>query len=323
MTRYYKLNRLATIVATGFILAGCGKQADNEESGQGGEAGKALSGEVRIAGSSTVYPISMAMAEEFFKKHSDVRIPVSSTGTGGGFSNFFIPGKTDINDASRKIKESELKKCRANDIEPVEFQIAIDAVTIVANKNADWVDCMTVNELAQIWGPKNPPQKWNEVRPEWPDKEFELYGAASTSGTFDYFTENIIGKADAHRSDYQATEHDNTIVQGVKGSKYALGYFGFAYYEQNKDDLKAIAVDSGQGCVKPTKKNAQEGNYQPLSRPLFIYVSKESLKRPVVREFIEFYMRQSGSQLMSQVGYVPVPDEVIEQNLQKLRRMSE
>ena len=304
----------AVLLSVGVLLAalvsGCGR-------GEQGGAGT-LSGEVRIAGSSTVYPVSTAVAEEFVKKYPQVRVPVSSTGTGGGFSNFFIPGKTDINNASRPIKESERQKCKAAGIEPVELQVGIDALTVVANKGAHWAKCMTVEELARIWGPDDPPQKWNEVRDDWPDKKFELYGAASTSGTFDYFTENIVGEEDAHRSDYQATEHDNVIVQGVEGSKCALGYFGFAYYMQNKDRLQAVAIDNGDGCVKPSLENAQAGKYRPLSRPLFIYVSSESLKRPEVRKFIEFYIRQSATELISQVGYVPVTQDIVEENLRKI-----
>jgi len=277
-----------------------------------------LSGEVRIAGSSTVYPVATAVAEEFTKMYPEVRVPISSTGTGGGFANFFIPGKTDINDASRPIKQSELDKCRQAGIEPIELKVAIDALTVVANKEAGWASKMTVAELARIWGPDDPPKKWSEVRPGWPDEEFELYGAASTSGTFDYFTENIVGEEDAHRSDYHATEHDNVIVQGVAGNKYALGYFGFAYYAQNKDKLQAVAIDAGDGPVEPSLENAQSGQYKPLSRPLFIYVNRDSLRRPEVKAYVEYFIRKSATNLVSDVGYVPVTERTVRENLAKI-----
>lgn len=302
---------MAVALAFGFgLFCGCG---GSRQSG----SGEQLSGEVRIAGSSTVYPLSTAIAEEFSKLHRNVRVPVSSTGTGGGFSNFFIPGRTDINDASRPIKDSELKKCKENDIEPIQLQVAIDALSVVANPRADFANCMTMKELKKLWGPGNPPQTWSEVNSEWPDKKMELYGPASTSGTFDYFTETVIGEEDAHRSDYQATEHDNTIVHGVTGSKYALGYFGYAFYDSNRETLKAVKIDDGDGCVKPSLKTAQSGSY-PLSRPLYIYVSKKSLQRPAVKEFVEFYIRKSATELVSQVGYVPVTEEIKNKNLRKI-----
>jgi len=281
------------------------------------DSGSEMRGEVRIAGSSTVYPLSAALAEEFSKLHRNVRVSVSSTGTGGGFSNFFIPGKTDLNNASRPIKDSELKKCKKNGVEPIQLQVAIDALSVVANPKADFADCMTMKELKKLWGPGDPPEKWGDVNPEWPDKKMELYGPASTSGTFDYFTETVMGEEDAHRSDYQATEHDNTIVRGVAGSKYALGYFGYAYYESNRKRLKAVKIDDGDGCVEPSMKTAQNGSY-PLSRPLYVYVNKESLQRPEVKAFVEFLIRESASELVSQVGYVPITEEIRNENLRKI-----
>ena len=292
------------------LLVGCG---GGEDSG----GGDALSGEIQIAGSSTVYPISMAMAEEFSTLHPKVKISVSSTGTGGGFKNFFIPGKTDINDASRPIKASEIAAARAKDIEPIELAVGIDALSMVANKNSNWTDSMTFAQLKRIWGPDNAPAKWNDVEASWPDAKLELYGPASTSGTFDYFTETVIGKGGAHRSDYHKTEHDNVIVQGIEGNKYALGYFGFAYYVSNKDRIKAMAIDGGKGPVKPSLANAQSGAY-PLSRPLFIYVSSKGLAKPQVKAFVEFYIRNSATELVSQVGYVPITEAKMKENLAKI-----
>jgi phosphate transport system substrate-binding protein len=277
----------------------------------------ALDGTISIAGSSTVYPISVAVSEEFYRLHPNVQIPIQSTGTGGGFKNFFIPGKTMINDASRPIEESERQEALENGIEPVEFQVAVDAITVVVNPGADWVDDLSVEELARIWRPDNPAKKWSDVRPEWPAQEIELYGPTAASGTFDYFTEEIVGESGASRSDYQGTEQDNTIVQAVSGSKYALGYFGMAYYLENQDRVKALAVNG----VKPGIAAAKSGEYTPLSRPIFIYVARNALERPEVREFVRFYLEQTSTDLIRQVGYVPLTEEDREANLQKLREV--
>ena len=284
------------------------------QSAQSGE-GEQLSGEVRIAGSSTVYPVSVAMAEEFVKMHPDVSIPVQSTGTGGGFNNFFIPGKTDINDASREIKQSEIDAARENGIEPIEFQVASDGVTMVVNPNADWIDDVSIDQLAEIWGPDNPPQRWSEVNANWPDQEFELYGPTSASGTFDFFTETVIGEEDASRSDFQGTEQDNTIVQAVSGSEGAMGYFGLAYYLENESRVKALAVDG----VKPSIETAKSGEY-PLSRPLFIYVAKNSLERPEVRAFLRFYLENIDGEIIRQIGYVPMTEEDAQAQMEKFEQ---
>ena len=302
--------QVAAWVVLAAILSGCGGKEDNAK-------GEKLSGEIRIAGSSTVYPISMAMAEEFSKLHPKVKVTVSSTGTGGGFKNFFIPGKTDINNASRPIKSTEAASARANGTEPIELEVGIDALSVVANRSADWTDSMTFAQLKRIWGPGNPPKRWNQVDASWPNADLELYGPASTSGTFDYFTETVIGKGGAHRSDYHKTEHDNVIVQGIEGNKHSLGYFGFAYYVPNKKRIKALAIDGGAGPVKPSLANAQSGAY-PLSRPLFIYVSPKAVTRPHVKAFVEFYIRNSATNLVSQVGYVPITEAKRKENLAKI-----
>ena len=297
---------LSTVVTLSILVLTCTAFARGEKEGEA-----ELSGSVKIAGSSTVYPVSVAIAEEFNKMYPNVEIPVQSTGTGGGFKNFFISGKTDINDASRGIKDSELDNARANGIEPLEFQVAVDAITIVVNPEADWVDSMTVEQLAHIWRPDNPAQKWSDVDSSWPDEKIELYGPTSASGTFDFFTEKIIGEEGASRSDYQGTEQDNTIVQAVSGSKYAMGYFGMAYYLENKDKVKAIKLDG----VKPSIETAKSGKYSPLSRPLFIYVSNESLKRPEVEQYVHYYLQQTSTDLIKEIGYVPMTEAEMKRNL--------
>jgi phosphate binding protein len=206
-----------------------------------GEAGD-LSGEINIAGSSTVFPLAEAVAEEFQKKHDDVDLSIQSTGSGGGFQNFFCPGKTDFNNASRPMKDEEKQLCNDNDVEWVELDVATDALTVVVNNDNDWANCLTVDELKQIWGP-DAASKWSDIYDEWPDQDIERFGAAETSGTFDYFTETIMGEEGAHTSDYQPTEKDNTIARGVTGSRWAIGYFGFSYYYNNPDQLTAASID--------------------------------------------------------------------------------
>jgi phosphate transport system substrate-binding protein len=283
--------------------------------GQGGNGGDdGLTGSIKVAGSSTVYPVTVAVAEEFAKMYPNVEIPVQSTGTGGGFKNFFIPGKTDINDASRAIKDSEVEAARENGIEPIMFQVGIDAITLVMNPEADWVDDIMVEQLAQIWRPDNPAMMWSDVDPSWPSEKIELYGPTSASGTFDFFTEAVVGEEKASRSDYQGTEQDNTIVQAVAGSRYAMGYFGMAYYLENQSKLKALKVNG----VGPSIETAKTGTYSPLSRPLFIYVSSKSLARPEVQAFLRFYIEQTSTDLVREIGYVPMTEADMKNNLQKL-----
>lgn len=281
--------------------------------GSGDTTGSDLTGSVKIAGSSTVYPISVAVAEEFNRIHPNVEIPVQSTGTGGGFKNFFIPGKTDINDASRPMKDSEKKDAMANGIEALEIQVAIDAITVVVSQDNDWVDDITVDQLAQIWRPEDPAMMWSDVEPSWPEEPFELYGPTSASGTFDYFTDEIVGEEGASRSDYQGTEQDNTIVQAVTGSPYALGYFGMAYYLENRNIVKALKVEG----VAPGIEAAKTGKYVPLSRPIFIYVSSKGLERPEVQEFVRFYIKQTSTDMIKEIGYVPLTEAEMQANLDK------
>jgi len=296
------------VTATLIVSAGGNSEKESETD---------LLGSIKIAGSSTVYPVSTAIAEEFNRIYPQVEIPIQSTGTGGGFKNFFTSGKTDINNASRPIKQSELEAARANGIEPVEFQVAIDGITVVVNPDADWVDNLTVEQLAHIWRPINPAIKWSDVNSKWPSEKIQLYGPTSASGTFDYFTEAIAGEEGSSRSDYQGTEQDNTIVQAVAGSRYALGYFGLAYYIENQDKVKALKING----VKPSIESAKSGEYSPLSRPLFIYVNRDSLKREEVRRFVQFYLEKTTSDLIRQIGYVPLPEEKADQNMEKLNQI--
>lgn len=273
--------------------------------------------QVNIAGSSTVFPVTEAIASAFSEENPTVNLSLSKTGTGGGFGNFFCAGRTDINNASRAIADAETEQCGENDITPIEFQVATDALTVVVNPEADWVDCLTVDELHDIWRAGGA-ERWSDINEDWPDEEFELYGAATTSGTFDYFNEAIIGEEENHRSDYHATERDRTIVQGVQGSEYAMGYFGFSYYSENPNSIKALSIDDDGACVEPSIETAMSGEYTPLSRPLFIYVAKESLADPAVRDFARFYMERAATDLVSEVGYVPITEDQRDENVSKL-----
>jgi len=275
----------------------------------GGESGAegGLTGMVRIDGSSTVFPVTEAVAEEFQIANQGVRVTVGISGTGGGFKKF-CAGETDISDASRPIKDSELEACHAAGIDPIQVTIGYDGLAVMVNPNNTFAACLTVDELKRIWEPGSQISRWNQVRSEWPDGEFELYGPGTDSGTFDYFTEAIVGEEDASRPDFTASEDDNMLVQGIAGDPYALGYFGYAYYAENQDKLRLVAIDNGNGCVEPTPETVQSGEYAPLSRPLFIYLSKKAMERPEVKAFVEFYLTNA-QQLVPDVGYVPLGAE--------------
>ncbi|NWG11460.1 PstS family phosphate ABC transporter substrate-binding protein [Candidatus Bathyarchaeota archaeon] len=277
-----------------------------------------LSGTIEIDGSSTVFPITQAVAEEFQKTDPDVRVNIGVSGTGGGFKRF-TAGDTDISDASRPIKASEAQIAEQNGIEYIEFEIALDGLAVVVNKGNTWVDYMTVQELNMTWKPNSTVYKWSDIRPEWPDQPIILYGPGMDSGTFDYFTEVIVGTVDSIRStdEWTSSEDDNVLVQGVAGDSQALGYFGYAYYKENTDKLKIVPIDSGSGPVTPSDETVNSGQYTPLSRPLFIYVNKESLARDEVKAFVRFYM-ENALQLVAEVGYTPLPSSVYVENLSKL-----
>jgi phosphate transport system substrate-binding protein len=335
------VSRRKFIVATGATgtatLAGCIGSSDgsgeetteesmsdetdesDDESDQTTEGGdETLSGQVVITGSSTVFPVSDAMAERFMENNPEVNVTVDSTGSGGGFENHFCPGDSDINGASRPIKDSEKQHCADNGVSPVEFHIAGDALTVAVNNNADWVDSMTFDELSQIWR-KDGAETWSDVRDDWPDEPLELFGPASTSGTYDWFNENVVGEEYDHTAQHEPTEEDNLIVQGIQDSEYAMGYFGYAYYNENSDSVKAvkIAAEEGDEPTEPSLANAKDGSY-PMARPLFIYPSEEAIQRKPVYEFLSFYLEKAETDLVQEIGYVPSSVEMRDENLSKL-----
>ena len=273
-----------------------------------------LKGVIEIDGSSTVAPISQAVAEEFEKLHGKTQPIVGISGTGGGFKRFTV-GQTDISDASRTIKEKEFTAAAENGIEYLELKVGTDGLSVMVSLQNDFVDCLTMEQLYQIWMPGSTVQKWSDVNPAWPDREIRLYGADTDSGTFDYFTEEVNGEAKVSRDDYTASADDNVLVRGIAGDRNSLGYFGYAYYIENADQLKLLGIDNGEGCVKPSPETIAAGTYTPLSRPLFIYVNVESLQKPQVLEFVKFYMEE-GAELTAEVGYVPEDDSTYEANLQ-------
>ncbi|MCL5780818.1 MAG: PstS family phosphate ABC transporter substrate-binding protein [Firmicutes bacterium] len=296
------------------VAAGCSSKEEGAKANKAAE--QKLTGEIKIDGSSTVFTITEAVAEEFKKLHPGVNIAVGISGTGGGFKKFTV-GETDISNASRSIKDKEKKAAEEHKIEYLEIPVAYDGLSVVVNKENTWVDKLTVEELKKIWEPGSQVKKWNQVRPQWPDMEIKLYGPGTDSGTFDYFTEAINHKEKASRSDYTPSEDDNVLVQGVAGDKGTLGYFGYAYYLENKDKLKVVPIDAGSGAVTPDEKTINDGSYKPLSRPIFIYVSKSSLQRPEVKEFVKFYLTE-GPKLVPEVGYIPLPENLYKENLSKI-----
>ena len=278
------LKTFATSLTAVVVLAACG--------GGGDAGGDGLTGEVIIDGSSTVFPIAEAVAEEFQIAHQGVRVSVGVSGSGGGFSRF-CAGETDISNASRPMRESEAEDCEANGIEFTELPLAVDGLSVIGNPANEFLQCLTVDELRRIWEPNSSVTTWRDVRAEWPAEDIALYGPGTDSGTFDYFTETIMGESGASRADFQASEDDNILVQGVSGDRYALGYLGYAYVVENRDRLKLVEVDGGEGCVEPNDETIDSGAYQPLSRPLFIYVKHAALARPAVRQFMEFTLENA------------------------------
>jgi phosphate transport system substrate-binding protein len=265
---------------------------------------------VQIDGSSTVYPVTEAVAEEFQKaKKGAVKVTVGISGTGGGFKKF-CRGETDISNASRPILKKEMEACAEAGVKYIELPVAFDALTVIVNPKNTWVDYLTVAELKKVWEPEAQGKvtKWKQVRDSFPDAPLVLFGAGADSGTFDYFTEAVVGKAKSSRGDFTASEDDNVLVQGVARDKNALGFFGFAYYHENKDKLKAvpIATEAGKPAVSPSLEAVNNGSYQPLSRPIFIYVNEKSVQKPEVKEFVEFYLK-NGAKLSKEVGYIDLP----------------
>lgn len=294
-----KMVILSLVAAVAVGLAGCRK--------------KEQAGMVQVDGSSTVFPITEAVAEEFQKANPDMRVVVGVSGTGGGFKKFSAR-ETDISDASRPIRPSEAEACAKAGIEYIELPVAYDGLAVVINPGNTWATDITVEELKKLWEPEAQGKimRWNQIRADWPDREIHLYGAGVDSGTYDYFTEAIVGKEHSSRGDFTSSEDDNVLVQGIAGDELALGFFGLAYYEENQDKLKLLPVDdekddTGKGPVAPTMETVADGTYQPLSRPIFIYVRKDSLDRPEVESFVRFYLTHA-PELVKEVGYIPLPE---------------
>ena len=297
---------LAAALAFVLVLAGCG----------GGSTDS-----VSVDGSSTVFPLTEAVAEEFMEANQGARVNVGVSGTGGGFSKF-LRGETAINDASRPISPEEIEKAESNGVEYIELPVAYDGLAVMVHPTNDWADCLTANELQELWKPNSPIDRWSQLRDEFPDRPIDLYGPGTASGTYDYFTEAIVGESGASRSDYTASEDDNVLAQGIKNTESALGYFGLAYYENNVDELRAIGIDpdeqdGGASCVTPSAETVQNGSYRPLSRPLFIYVNVDKTT-PSVEKFVEFYLNNA-DELASDVGYVAMPEDAYELALERFR----
>ena len=283
----------AALAAATLLAAGCGGDSSSAET-------------VSSDGSSTVGPFVTAAAEGF-RDESGTDVTVGISGTGGGFERF-CRGETDLSNASRPIEDDEAATCDENGVEFVELHVANDALTVVVNRENDWVTCLTVDELNTIWEPGSKATSWQDVRPEFPDVPLRLFGPGTDSGTFDYFTDVINGEEGASRTDYSASEDDNVIVQGVAGTRGGLGYFGFSYYEENQGTLSAVEIDGGSGCVVPSVETAQAGTYTPLARPLFVYVKQDALERPEVEDFVRYLLDNEAS-IARQAQFVPLNDQ--------------
>ncbi|HEX7174202.1 MAG TPA: PstS family phosphate ABC transporter substrate-binding protein [Pyrinomonadaceae bacterium] len=312
-----------SLVSALLLSMACGGAPAGNNAGAGGAAG---GGEqvIKVDGSSTVFPVTEAVAEEFQReKGGRVKVTVGISGTGGGFKKF-ARGETDVSNASRPISKEEMEAAKQNGIEYIELPIAFDALTVVVNPQNDWVTSMTVDELKKVWEPEAQEKvtRWNQIRPEWPNEKIALFGAGADSGTFDYFTEAIVGKAKSSRGDYTASEDDNVLVQGIEGNKYALGYIPYAYFAPHSARMKAVGIEwsknKTQGPVMPSPENVLSGAYNPLSRPLFIYVSTKGLAKPEVKEFVEFYLKNVGA-LAREVKYLPLPEGAYQTATERLR----
>ncbi len=287
------------VLAAVLVLSACG-------GGNNADSESGASGSVRVDGSSTVYPLSAIAAEDFQIANPGVQVTVGNSGTGGGFEKF-CRGETDANNASRPIKDSEAESCAANGIDYGQLVVAIDALTVVVNKDNDFASCLTTDQLAAIWGPGSTISNWNQVDPSFPDEPMPLFGPGTDSGTFDYFTDVINGEEGSSRTDFTPSEDDNVVVQGVAGSKGGLGYFGYTYFEENSDKLKALEIDSGAGCVAPSEATARDGSYTPLSRPLFVYPSVQALADPTVAAFFQYYV-DNDAEIAKGALYIPLSD---------------
>lgn len=286
---------LASAPLLAFLLAACG-----------GPSG-GYSGRIQIDGSSTVYPITEAFAEEFQLLNQGIRLTVGFSGTGGGFKRF-CNGELDLTGASRPIRASEMEECAAHGVEYLEIPVALDGLSVVVNPRNDFAACLTVEELRRMWEPESTVRTWRDVRPTFPEEPLILYGPGTDSGTYDYFTEAINGRSGSSRTDFQASENDNILVMGIAGDRYALGFFGYNYYIENRTRVKIVGIDGGSGCVEPDEETVRTGAYSPLSRPLFLYVTLDDLRRPEIRAFLEFAL-DNAAVLIPPTGYLPLPAE--------------
>lgn len=309
------MKKILTIFAISILFFGCGEKKEKGVDTQSDDVG--LTGTIKVDGSSTVFPVTEAVAEEFRVVNPDVKVTIGVSGTGGGFKKF-SRGETNISNASRPIKDKEISACKENNINYLELEVAYDGLAVVVHPENAWVDSFTVEELKKIWEPsaQGTIMKWNQIRPEWPNEEIHLFGPGVASGTYDYFTEAIVGKSGSSRGDFTASEDDHVLVQGIKGDKYALGFFGLAYYAENQDALRLIGVHNGTEVVKPNLETVKNGTYSPLSRPLFIYVNSTSVHSSEVVEFVNFYLENAG-ELSKDVGYIPLPDDIYKEQKEK------
>ena len=308
---------LTAMIGTMLTLAACGG-GDTASNGNSDNSGDQLEGQIKIDGSSTVYPIMEAVVEEYGAEQPNVKVSVASSGTGGGFKAF-IAGETDFSNASRPIKDEEKTQLEEKGIDYTELRLAYDGLSVVVNKDNTWVDHLTVDELKKIWLEDGTTKKWSDIRDGWPEEEIKFYSPGTDSGTFDYFDEVILEEQPIVKA-ATLSEDDNILVQGVTGDKNAIGYFGYAYYAENKDNLKVVPIDGGNGPVEPTNETVESGEYAPLSRPLFTYVSNESVKKEEVADFVEF-MIDNAAALSEDVGYVKLPDEEYKKDLEAIEAL--
>ncbi len=311
------MKKIVLIFMVSLIAVSCENKKDKGKS-EGKETTE-LTGPVKIDGSSTVFPVTEAVAEEFRNVHPKVRVTIGISGTGGGFKKF-SRGETNITNASRPIKDGEKAACLANNINYIGLEVAYDGLAVLVNPKNDWVDNFTVEELKKIWEPdaQGKIMRWNQIRPEWPNEKIQLFGPGVASGTYDYFTKAIVGESGSSRGDFTASENDHILVQGVAGDKFSLGFFGLAYYKESKEKLKLIGIHNGEKVVKPSLETVRDGSYSPLSRPLFIYINSTSIKSPHIVEFVNFYLKNVG-ELSEDAGYFPLPAEGYKKEKEKFK----
>ncbi len=313
------MKKTLLILSFAIVLISCG----NNQSKKPENKKRVLEGTIKIDGSSTVFPITEAVAEEFRKREPKVKVTIGVSGTGGGFKKF-SRGETNLSNASRPIKEKEKIACAENNINYLQLEVAYDGLAVLVNPENDWVDSFTISELKKLWEPnaQDKIMKWNQIRPEWPNKEIHLFGPGVASGTYDYFTKAIVGKSGSSRGDFTASEDDHVLVQGIAGDKYSLGFFGLAYYSENKDKLRLVGVHNGEKSIKPSIETVSNGTYKPLSRPLFVYVNSSSVKSPEIIKFIDFYI-DNAAELSKDVGYIPLPAELYSKQKESFKKFVE